>query len=222
MFSARLPNEATIFTAEAKAIQLAFEYIKFSNEKHFTIFSDSLSCLQSISNMNIDHPYILDILNQHWLLSKQGKIIEFCWIPSHIGIHGNTKADKAAKDALQYDIVHYKIPYTDLKYLIKLYVNSLWQIYWDFCDTSKLYSIQNKVNKSSNIILKRQDEVIIYRLRIGHTKLTHNYLLNREFQPECISCDCPLTIQHILLECCDFTPTRTSLFDKLNVKTTID
>ena len=37
VFSARLPNEATIFTAEAKAIQLAFEYIKFSNEKHFTI-----------------------------------------------------------------------------------------------------------------------------------------------------------------------------------------
>ena len=84
VFSARLPNEATIFTAEAKAIQLAFEYIKFSNEKHFTIFSDSLSCLQSISNMNIDHPYILDILNQHFLLRKLGKIIEFCWIPSHI------------------------------------------------------------------------------------------------------------------------------------------
>ena len=148
VFCTKLPNEATIYTA----IQLAFEYIKFSNDKHFTIFSDSLSCLQSISNMNTDHSYILDIINQHYLLSKQGKIVEFCWIPSHIGIHGNTKADKEAKDALQYDIVQYKIPYTDVKHLIKLYVNSLWQIYWDFCDTSKLYSIQNKVNKPSNII----------------------------------------------------------------------
>jgi hypothetical protein len=26
--SARLPNEASVFTAEAKAIQLAFEYIR--------------------------------------------------------------------------------------------------------------------------------------------------------------------------------------------------
>ena len=58
IFSARLPNEASIFTAEAKAIQLAFEYIRISSNNHFTIFSDSLSCLQSIKNMNIDHPYI--------------------------------------------------------------------------------------------------------------------------------------------------------------------
>jgi transposase len=48
IFSARLPNEPTIFTVEAKAIQLAFAYIKTSNNKRFTIFSDSLSCLQSI------------------------------------------------------------------------------------------------------------------------------------------------------------------------------
>ena len=58
VFSVRLPDEATIFTAEAKAIQLAFELIKISKDTYFTIFSDSLSCLQSIHNMNIDHPYI--------------------------------------------------------------------------------------------------------------------------------------------------------------------
>ena len=62
VFSVQLPDKATIFTAEAKAIQLAFELIKISKDTYFTIFSDSLSCLQSIHNMNIDHPYILDIL----------------------------------------------------------------------------------------------------------------------------------------------------------------
>jgi hypothetical protein len=63
IFSARLPNESTIFTAEAQAIQLAFEfvYIRTSDDKRFTIFSDSLSCLQSMKNMNIEHPFILDI-----------------------------------------------------------------------------------------------------------------------------------------------------------------
>ena len=215
IFSARLPNEASIFTAEAKAIQLAFEYIRISNKEHFTIYSDSLSCLQSIRNMNIDHPYILDIVKTYYLLTKQNKMVEFCWIPSHIGIPGNTKADKAAKDALSYNITLFRIPYTDLKYLIRLYVNSLWQNYWDFHDTNKLYSIQCKINKSSNIILKRDDEVIISRLRIGHSKLTHSYLLNKEFQPECISCNCPLTIYHILLECCDYTPIRIRLFGNI-------
>ena len=89
---------------EAKAIQLAFEYIRTSDDKWFTIFSDSLSCLQSIKNMNIEHPFILDILKQYCILTRQNKIVEFCWIPSHIGISGNTKANKAAKDALNYNV----------------------------------------------------------------------------------------------------------------------
>ena len=126
ILSARLPNESTIFTAEAKAIQLAFEYIKTSNDRRFIIFSDSLSCLQSIKNMNIEHPFILDILKQYCILTKQNKTVEFCWIPSHIGIYGNTKADKAAKDALNFEIAEFRIPYTDLKFSIKKYVNSLW------------------------------------------------------------------------------------------------
>ena len=57
VFSVRLPNEETIFSAEAKAIQLAFEH-KILKDTHFTIFSYSLSCLNSLHNINIDHPYI--------------------------------------------------------------------------------------------------------------------------------------------------------------------
>ena len=41
VFSVRIPNEATIFIAEAQAIQLAFGHIKISKDTHFTIFSDS-------------------------------------------------------------------------------------------------------------------------------------------------------------------------------------
>ena len=67
VFSVQLPNEATIFTAEAKA----FELIKISKD----IFSDPLSCLQSIHNtcMNIDHPYIFDILCNYLRASRQEK-----------------------------------------------------------------------------------------------------------------------------------------------------
>ena len=44
VFSARLPDEATIFSAEAKVIELVFEHIRMSKYIHFTIFSDSFSC----------------------------------------------------------------------------------------------------------------------------------------------------------------------------------
>ncbi len=37
------------------------------------------------------------------------------------------------------------------------------------------------------------------------TYLTHSYLLNREDQPECVGCACPLTVQHMIdcVECYD-------------------
>ena len=60
--------------------EFAFEYIKMSKYTHFTIFPDSLSCLQSLHSMNIDHPYILDIMYNYYYISNQGKIVNICWI----------------------------------------------------------------------------------------------------------------------------------------------
>ena len=148
------------------------------------------------------------------------KYSTFARFQADVGIHGNNEADTAAKSALEFEIVKFKIPSTDLKHFIKLYINSLWQIFWDFCDTSKLYSIQNKVNIPYNFNLKRSDQVVISRIRIGHSKLTHTYLLKGEQQPECIFCDCPLTLHHIFLECPDTLPARNSLLN--NVQTMQD
>ena len=58
----------------------------------------------------------------------------------------------------------------------------------------------------------RRDVVIINRLRIGHTRLTHSYLLAGGHQPECVTCQCPLTVKHILVECTDFRDIRNKYF----------
>jgi ribonuclease HI len=99
IFSVRLPNNTSIFTAEAKALQLAFDFIKHSDDKKHIIYSDSISCLQAIKNCKIDHPFIYNILKEYVSLKRYNTV--FCWIPSHIGIHGNTKADSAANYQLQ-------------------------------------------------------------------------------------------------------------------------
>jgi len=44
---------------------------------------------------------------------------------------------------------------------------------------------------------------LLNRLRIGHTRLTHSYLLSGDDLPECGTCQCPLTVKHILVECVD-------------------
>ena len=50
--SIRLPDNSSIFTAEAKAIDIAFYHIRNQEEKQFIIFSDSLSVLKSLKNLN--------------------------------------------------------------------------------------------------------------------------------------------------------------------------
>ena len=57
-------------------------------------------------------------------------------------------------------------------------------------------------------LLSRKDEVVLHRLRIGHTHLTHAYLLKEEDAPFCYPCDCPFTIKHLLVECVDFQHIR--------------
>ena len=54
-------------------IIMAFEHIKISNDTHFTIFFDCLSCLQSLHNVNIEHPYILSTLCNYLHASRQGE-----------------------------------------------------------------------------------------------------------------------------------------------------
>ena len=66
--------------------------------------------------MNIDHTHILDIFYCYYNVSNQGKInvldkiVNFCWIPSQIGIHGNNEADEAAKLSIELEIVTFDIP----------------------------------------------------------------------------------------------------------------
>ena len=111
----RLPSNASIFTAEIKAIDLALDAIAESEDDHFIIFSDSLSVLLSLENKKLDNPLVVNLLHKLHLLSIAHKTIFFCWIPSHIGIFGNEAADVAAKESLDFNITASQVTYTDLK-----------------------------------------------------------------------------------------------------------
>ena len=104
----RLPDNASIFTAEIQAINMALDYIKDANVSKVLIFSVSLSVLQSINNCKLDNPLVQDILLRFHNLSS--KHIILCWLPSHTGIKDNEKADIAAKSALLLPPSNFKLP----------------------------------------------------------------------------------------------------------------
>ena len=88
-----------------------------------------------------------------------------------------------------------------------------WQEIWSNCVNNKLFAIYQTVGSVvHNKGLSRHESVIINRLRIGHTRLTHSHLLSGDDQPTCSSCGHPLTVHHILLDCVDLQDVRRKHF----------
>jgi hypothetical protein len=205
----RLPNCCSIFTAELRAILLCIDFIYGCDRESFLILSDSLSALQALKSCNFDNFLVQQIAEKCHFLHEIGKNIVFCWVPSHIGISGNEKADLAAKAALSFPVLDFKIPYTDTKPVVGAYCSKLWSNHWNTITFNKLKGI--KPNLGPTIlknIRKRKDETVLHRIRIGHTHLTHSYLLKKEDQPQCLTCNCALTVEHILLTCPLFSVSR--------------
>ena len=174
-----MPDSASIFSAEIKAIDLALDHNEQSRNSDFIIFSDSLSVLQSPHNRHIENPLLLDVLLNHNELAELNSIF-FCWLPSHVGIKGNEKADIAANSALTLSISDLKIPFTDFKPSINTFLHNKWQMSWNAAVLNKLHSIKPSLGeKQPNYRVDRKEEVTSARLRIGHTFITHSFFAER-------------------------------------------
>ena len=61
----------------------------------------------------------------------------------------------------------------------------------------------------------RKDEVVLHRVRVGHTRLTHSYLMEdpNKIQPQCFYCNTELiSMKHLLLDCQHFNHLRREYF----------
>ena len=221
LYQFRLPDNASSFSAELKALDLALSHIQQDAYWRYIIFTDSLSAMQALENERTENPSIVNLLDKIFEICTNANLV-FCWLPSHIGTSGNEEADKAVKQALSLDALPYKVSFSDFKPLINVCIQDVWQRSWcdPFNKKNKLFGVKLALGEwLPGLRSNRREEIVLARLRIGHTYLTHSYLLKGEEAPQCVSCNAPLTVEHILIDCKDLAPSRDRFFrvDSLSV-----
>jgi ribonuclease HI len=208
--SYRLHPAFSIFSAEMIAIFKALEIISSHGKYNFIIYTDSLSTLLSLSSPNShSHSLIFKILNLLDHLSSLGLSVLFCWVPSHVGIFGNERVDKAAKSASDY--LHFELPYNDVKRYVQSLIHDEWQKSWDKRVHNKLHAVKPVITLWP-VLPSRKHDVVLTRLRIGHTRFTHRHLLLGEPAPSCNYCHVNLSVNHILIECPVYKKHRVHFF----------
>jgi len=113
----------------------------------------------------------------------------------HVGLSGNERADAAAKEALNQEVNNCQIPPSDIRPIINRYILIKWQEEWNMCKNNKLYETHPEItNRLSTNFNTRFDQVVYTRCRIGHTSLTHAFLLKGEDPTLCMFCKIPLSV----------------------------
>jgi kelch-like protein 2/3 len=177
-----------------------------------------LSALVALHHFDFKHPLVFKILSLYSAMSCFKDIV-FMWCPSHVGIRGNERADLLAKQALSHAQCGFKIPFQDFYQGVKELCLTQWQGEWEHTAPNKLLDIMPKLARWPMAQREnRREEVVLARARIGHTHLTHSYLLKRDDMPECYVCAAPLTVQHILIDCVDFTHIRPLFYQVASMK----
>ena len=185
---------------------ISFVIAEIPTSSHFL---DSMSSLEALNGFKFELDLVQKIIKDYTHLTNNGKTIIFCWIPSHVNIRGNEKADAAAKSALSFPVTKMKLPACDLIPRISKFCLKEWQDIWNCCQGNKLHAIYPVVGTAQhNKIRSRCEAVIINRLRLGHCRLTHSYLMSGDDQP----------VKYLLVDCPNLQDTRLKFFTVMSLK----
>ncbi|KAI5756257.1 hypothetical protein M8J77_023456 [Diaphorina citri] len=196
--SYKMNNICSIFTAELLAIYQCIDYVwslAINGNllySEIVICSDSKSSLMAIQNIFSSNGIVQDIIYKVKELQDLHTQVEFLWVPSHCGIAENERVDLAAKNPTN-PIPCDKLYLDDVKKANKKILLREWEDDWQTnFGTNKLWKIKKDIKPwKSSYKFHRVDEIVVCRLRIGHSVLTHKHLFKREPPPVCQHCQLP-------------------------------
>ena len=210
-----IPKIATIMTAETYAIKLALELAKAENNRKVLICSDSWSLIQLIIKASFTEELVSRVQSDLHELIQEGFEITILFVPSHVGIPGNEKADQLAKDAAAARPQNMMIPFRDWYSEIHRKKLEIWEEAWQ-SEIRDLSCLKRSPKKWEQTKLSRKDEVVLNRIRLGHTRATHSYIFEtdptRAIMPICRYCNNErLSLRHVFIECASLEDQRNQI-----------
>lgn len=190
-----LPNSASVFSAEAAAIHKAASH---STTKPMLIVTDSASCILAITSPKTRHPWIQ--ATQTLLETRRTPSISFMWVPGHSNILGNESADRLANLGRTGRCLTMEVPAADVKSWLKTVVRDAWSKDWWTDRTLFIRKVKGNIFPWEDRI-DRKEQLVLSRLRTGHTKASHNMEGGANFRKVCDSCGTPNTVEHMLCVC---------------------
>ena len=179
-------------------------------QQNHVIYTDSKSSVDALHIRN-NHPVIRYIVHKLNVLKETGVNVEICWIPSHVGIKGNEAADQKAKEVAKRRAELVPIHYEDYFSILRTKLDEKKkENYRTHPRLTRLRQINpNPSPWPTNTNINRHEEIVLNRIRLGHTNLTHSYLMENINPPICHFCNnSTLSILHIFTQCLQLEQSR--------------
>jgi len=125
-----------------------------------------MSSLEALSVFKVEIDIVHNIIKGYTNLTNTGKTIVLCWLPSHVNICGNERADSAAKSALSLPIMNMKLPAYELIPSVSKFCLNEWEDIWDCCKGNKVRSIYPTVGIVLETLHKTLSSVVNLKISL--------------------------------------------------------
>ena len=206
--------EAESIAMERALLTVSDAFHDFTDKKsNIVIFTDVLSVLQALKNNTCTDKKISNlstVIGQ--VINTHAVEITLQWIPGHVQIPGNDRADALAKQGAMKTQDVSSASINTAKQTIKQTKKKIWMNEWKETDKGRyFFNHMPSPNPNDNINhLKRNEQVTIFRLRSGHAPLNkHLTRIGAKNNPLCPLCGVhEETVNHHLFECFALTDLR--------------